>query len=90
MAGSWRAKIAPWIPARIGRLPYRAALAALRGFARGGVFGPGVQIWARNSYELGTLVPLVSDLDLKIWFERDPGPKGWARAREAFGALKRA
>lgn len=59
-----------WHLGRVGALPYGMALKGLQASARALSGSPA--IWARNSYVFGTLVPLVSDLDITVWYEREP------------------
>jgi hypothetical protein len=74
--------------ASIGRAPYAMALRAIQ-WSLAPLDFRDLRVWPRNSYALGTLVPLVSDLDLTIWFATDPGEKTMGRLNRALPLLKK-
>jgi hypothetical protein len=83
-------RVSPWVPKPIGRIPYRVAMGALRARLSLLARESRPEVWPRNSYVLGTLKPLVSDLDFTLWLEREPSPEKMgeiARALRQFARL---
>jgi hypothetical protein len=63
----WRHTLARSVPKPLGTLPYGFALRAVKLISATAHLPYPPEIWPRNSYALGTLVPIVSDLDLTVW-----------------------
>lgn len=80
-------RASPWIPRGLGRAPYQAALASVQSTASlPGMGAP--QVWPRHSYVLGTFKPLVSDLDLTLWYEKSPSVAELDRLNAALARLR--
>lgn len=73
---------------RVGSVPYSLALKGLQTAAKALPGRP--EIWARNSYVLGTLVPLVSDLDITVWYDKEPEPSAVRALAALLATVKKA
>jgi len=83
-----RHQLAKYIPKKLGYLPYNIALSLLSALSALPIWKSRFQIWPRNSFALGTLVPLVSDLDLTVWFEETPLRSNILQLRRNLNAFK--
>ena len=68
-----RLALSKLVPRTMALWPYRFTLFAHQVLARR-LLSPAPQIWARNSYVSGSLLPFISDLDLTVWFDQAPTP----------------
>ncbi|MBX9766760.1 MAG: hypothetical protein K2X47_05765, partial [Bdellovibrionales bacterium] len=76
-------------PRSFGKLPYEAALAALRITIRLELKERAPEIWPRHSFLSNSFVPFVSDLDLTFWFATKPDQGLFQRALRIFNRTKR-